>query len=312
MAEELRLKSLKPRTWELEEDEHPATMDSLAWAEKQLDHKMVIPHIDPVPPQPGSEAYEKIFDYEDDDEVSSTLKSAHQAEMIYNLHNTYRGYGYNNTNTANGTNSYDYGWWNKPAGLNGEVEHQQYKNQIPSWGGNSTHNAYDKKYGDPEPEKQFNGYGYGSPYSRDNANKDWYNHLVKDTGNFGDGMHSSQVGIMDPHHGHFSDSRFANMTKEAIEEVGKSILARQQRERMTPEDIAAAKAVKEVLGIYDGSQPKKDGEQSSEEGKPSGDPAPATPAPAAPAAPAPAADQPPPELDPNAAPSATLSQAKPE
>jgi len=34
MAEELRLKSLKPRTWELEEDEHPATMDSLSWAEK--------------------------------------------------------------------------------------------------------------------------------------------------------------------------------------------------------------------------------------------------------------------------------------
>jgi hypothetical protein len=38
MAEEVRLQSLKPRTWELDEDEHPATMDSLKWAEKKLDH----------------------------------------------------------------------------------------------------------------------------------------------------------------------------------------------------------------------------------------------------------------------------------
>ena len=125
MAEELRLKSLKPRTWELEDDEHPATMDSLSWAEKKLGHTMVIPHIDPVPPQPGSEKYEEIFDYTDDEDVSSTLKSAHQAEMIYSLHNTYRNYGYGNGNRGNGNgNSYDYGWWNKPAGQNGEVEHQ--------------------------------------------------------------------------------------------------------------------------------------------------------------------------------------------
>ena len=150
----MRLKSLKPRTWELEDDEHPATMDSLSWAEKKLNHTMVIPHIDPVPPQPGSEKYKEIFDYADDEDVSSTLKSAHQAEMIYSLHNTYRNYGYGYGNNTNGNgNSYDYGWWNKPAGQNGEVEHQQYKNQIPSWGGNSTHDAYNKKYGDPESEK---------------------------------------------------------------------------------------------------------------------------------------------------------------
>lgn len=68
-------------------------------------------------------------------------------------------------------------------------------------------------------------------------------------------MTSSKVGIMDPHHGHFSDSRFANMTREAIEEVGRQIIAKQQKEKMTPEDIAAAKAVKEVLGIYDGYDP---------------------------------------------------------
>jgi hypothetical protein len=32
---------------------------------------------------------------------------------------------------------------------------------------------------------------------------------------------------MDPHHGHFAGSRFSNMTKEAIEEVGRQIIAKQ-------------------------------------------------------------------------------------
>lgn len=135
------------------------------------------------------------------------------------MHNT--GYG-NNTNGNNNNNNY--GYYRKPVGLNGEVEHPTYKHVIPTFGGNSTHNAYDKQYGDPEPPKRHYG-GYGST-PRDNANSDWYNHLEKDKHNFGDGMTSNKVGIMDPHHGHFSDSRFANMTKEAIEEVGRQIIAK--------------------------------------------------------------------------------------
>ena len=141
--------------------------------------------------------------------------------------------------------------------------------------------------------------------------------MVKDTGNFGDGMHSSKVGIMDPAHGHFSDSRFSNMTKEAIEEYGKSILARQQKGKMTAEDIAAAKAVKEILGIYDYGNvdslykeskkdgDKKEGDKSAEGGKPSEAP---------PAAPAAGSEELPPELDPSAAPEKepSLTQAKPE
>jgi hypothetical protein len=233
MQLEMDLAKMKPRVWELDEEEHPATMDSLKWAEQMLNHTMVIPHIDPVPVEEGSEKYNAIFDYDDDEDVTSTLKSAHQAEMIYGLHNHRVGYGYGYGNSTNSTDgeqrSYDYGWWNKPAGLNGEVEHQQYKHVMPSWGGNSTHNAYDKKYGDPEPEVTgyYRGYGYGTPGTRENANADWYNHLIKDTNNFGDGMHSSKVGIMDPHHGHFSDSKFSNMTREAIEEVARQIIAKQ-------------------------------------------------------------------------------------
>lgn len=121
MKEEMYLRSLKPKTWTLEEDEHPATMDSLAWAEKKLGHTLVIPHIDPVPIEEGSEEHKEIFDYTDDDDVTTTLKSAHQAEMIYGLHNTNRGYGYGGNNGTYGSG--EYGWWNKPAGLNGEVEH---------------------------------------------------------------------------------------------------------------------------------------------------------------------------------------------
>ena len=115
--------------------------------------------------QKDSEAYTAVFDYTDDEDVTQTLKSAHQAEMIYGLHNTGYGYGGGGTNgssnygnTANG----DYGYYRKPAGLNGEVEHQTYKHVVPSWGGNSTHNAYDKKYGDPEPAQTGYYGGYGS------------------------------------------------------------------------------------------------------------------------------------------------------
>jgi hypothetical protein len=94
MKQEMYLRSLKPKVWELENEEHPETQDSLAWAEKKLGKKLVIPHLDPAP-LTESPAYNAIFDYNDDEDVSSTLKSAHQAEMIYGLHNTnsYGNYG---------------------------------------------------------------------------------------------------------------------------------------------------------------------------------------------------------------------------
>jgi len=66
-------------------------------------------------------------------------------------------------------------------------------------------------------------------------------------------MISNKIGIMDPAHGHFSGSHFANMTREAIEDAGREILAKNARGKMSTEDVAAAKAVKAVLGIYDGS-----------------------------------------------------------
>jgi hypothetical protein len=141
---------------------------------------------------------------------------------------------------------------------------------------------------------------------------------VKDITN-GNGMTSTKTGIMDPHHGHFSDSRFSNMTKEAIEEVGRQIIAKQYKDKMTPEDIAAAKAVKEVLGIYDGGYSSNRGGGEAPKTAEGGAAKPAEGGAAKPAggaasnglpdelnpakAPkaAPAKDELPPELDPNAA-----------
>jgi len=93
------------------------------------------------------------------------------------------------------------------------------------------------------------------------------------------------------------------MTKEAIEEYGRSILARQQKSKMTTEDIAAAKAVKEILGIYDPTN-KGEGAKSSEgEQKAVGgnkDEGAKKESGSAEAPAAPATETPPPELDPNA------------
>jgi len=117
---------MKPKKFVLDEDEHPSTMDSLKWAENQLGTKMVIPHIDPPPMSLDSPAYDKVFDYNDDEDVSTTLKSAHQAEMIYGLHTqryNYGGYGGNYSNSTNGNYTYGY---RSPQGLNGEAEQPQY------------------------------------------------------------------------------------------------------------------------------------------------------------------------------------------
>jgi hypothetical protein len=121
MKEEMYLKSLMPKTFELEEDEHPTTMSSLKWAEEALNYTLVIPHIENPPIQVESQAHGAIFDYADDEDVTSTLKSAHQAEMIYGLHNT--GYGYGGYGNGTNGNNGNYGYYRKPVGLNGEVEH---------------------------------------------------------------------------------------------------------------------------------------------------------------------------------------------
>ena len=85
---------------------------------------------------------------------------------------------------------------------------------------------------------------------------------------------------------------------------------------MTPEDIAAAKAVKEILGIYDNGnvdslykESKKDGDKKEGDKPAEGEKQSDAP-PAAPAAPAAGSEELPPELDPSAAPAPSLTQSK--
>jgi len=56
--------------------------------------KLNIPQIED--PRISESEKEEIFDYDDDADVTSTLKSAHQAELIYGMHKSQsnRGYGY--------------------------------------------------------------------------------------------------------------------------------------------------------------------------------------------------------------------------
>ena len=134
--------------------------------------------------------------------MTSTLKSAHQAELIYGLHKSQsnRGYGYSKNEDGSISSSY---WKNgtKKLGLNGEVEHDSEK-YTPTWGGNSTHDAYERAYGTPKPdEKPRNSWGYNnwtSHFYDEDAKKDWWRHLIKDKDHLsGDGMVSITLGIPD-------------------------------------------------------------------------------------------------------------------
>jgi len=71
------LSSLKPKnfTFERGPDEHPETQDSIAWAEKKIGAKLNIPQIED--PRITESERQEIFDYDDDADVTTTLKSAH-------------------------------------------------------------------------------------------------------------------------------------------------------------------------------------------------------------------------------------------
>lgn len=117
--------------------------DSIAWAEKNLGSELKLPEKEKqemVRPgqrlQANQDAIEDI-DFDDDDEIKSTLKSAHQAEWLYGYH----GYGQGN---YTGGHTYDgYGNYTNGVGF-----------------GNGTYGRYN--YGG-------NGYGYNS-----NNWRDWY------------------------------------------------------------------------------------------------------------------------------------------
>lgn len=132
--------------------------------------------------------------------MTSTLKSAHQAELIYGLHKSQsnRGYGYHGGEGEDRSRYFRNG--TKKLGLNGEEEHNSEK-YTPTWGGNSTHDAYNREYGTPKPDEKPRNSWYGnytSHFYDEDAKKDWWRHLIKDKDHLsGDGMVSITLGIPD-------------------------------------------------------------------------------------------------------------------
>lgn len=105
---------------------------------------------------------------------------------------------------------------NRRLGLNGEVEHKS-EVYTPSWGGNSTHDAYDRAYGTKKPaQRGSNNYSYNTNFYDEDAKKNWWSHLVKDKDHLsGDGMVSISLGIPDYK---LDGSRpYGAIVKEAIE-----------------------------------------------------------------------------------------------
>jgi len=86
------LASRTERTFE-DDHMHPETQDSITTAEKLVGAKLELPTKTPDDIARNKMSTQDVIDgndYEDDAEIKSTLKSAHQAEWLYGYH----GYGY--------------------------------------------------------------------------------------------------------------------------------------------------------------------------------------------------------------------------
>ena len=161
--------------------------------------------------------------------------------MIYGLHKSQsNSWGYQRN--ENGTLGNPYYNSNRKIGLNGEEEHKT-EVYTPSWGGNSTHDAYNREYGTPKPaQRGYNNYNYTTHFYDEDAKKEWWNHLVKDKNHLsGDGMVSITLGIPDYK---LDGSRpYSEVVKEAIEEQA----ARDNRAKTSPEDLAIGREIKESV-----------------------------------------------------------------
>ena len=77
------LKKRKPAKFTLDPEEHPETQDSIAWAEKELGSKLVAPKKTPFELEMDKldEDHKFNYDYEEDSDVTTTLKNAKLAEQ---------------------------------------------------------------------------------------------------------------------------------------------------------------------------------------------------------------------------------------
>lgn len=153
------------------------TTGSIEWAEKNLKTKLELPKKSAVEmsleKMPVFEI--KSEDFEDDDEVKSTLRSAHQAEWLYGYH------GYGPGNYSGGFDCEGYGNYTNGRGFgNGS-----YPSYNPWWG---TYGSYDPSYngwygnrGWNDCNFGWNGYGSKAPQNANGTAKGAGNATVNTT-----------------------------------------------------------------------------------------------------------------------------------
>ena len=157
--------------------------------------------------------------------------------MIYGLHKSQSQVSYQKNEDGTFKNP-NIGAGRK-IGLNGENDHANEKH-TPTWGGNSTHDAYNREYGTAKPSQRGNpDLDYSHHFYDEDAKKEWWNHLVKDKNHLsGDGMISITHGLPDYK---LDGSRpYSEVVKEAIEQQA----AKDARAKTSPEDLAFGKEIK--------------------------------------------------------------------
>lgn len=142
---------MTPIKYSLDPSEHPETKDSIEWAEGLTGHTMATP-----PREHDAEDKSARYDLhpDEDDDVSDTLKSTHQAEIELGYHHLHQN---NTISEYNGDSSFHN---SKTYFENGFQKSSRFR-QKDDLGG------------------EYDGAGYGEDH-HNGANKEWWKHLEKD------------------------------------------------------------------------------------------------------------------------------------
>jgi len=148
---EYDLTHMTPIKYSLDPSEHPETKDSIEWAEGLTGHTMATP-----PREHDAEDKSARYDLhpDEDDDVSDTLKSTHQAEIELGYHHLHQN---NTISEYNGDSSFHN---SKTYFENGFQKSSRFR-QKDDLGG------------------EYDGAGYGEDH-HNGANKEWWKHLEKD------------------------------------------------------------------------------------------------------------------------------------
>jgi hypothetical protein len=133
------LASREPQSYEHDKIEHNDTVDSISWAENNLGRKLELPiKTKEVKKIENNSLFIDNYNLDDDEEIKSTLKSAHQAEWLFGYHG-YAAGGYRGANEGKDYGKYvrQVGYTNGSKGNPWQDDHLKYgddwwENWMPS------------------------------------------------------------------------------------------------------------------------------------------------------------------------------------